>query len=720
MTDGAIWPTHLLELTDSVVEGQNAGERIGGTLDATRGECVPAMRRRPSIQRLLVCTAARVSARAHRATSGGVAPAVLLLGVLLLVSPALPAGAATTSDALAVGAATNVDAALVVPVSGGGATPQLAVGNFHTCVLLADSTMRCWGNNQSGRLGDGTTSQRNNPVQVLASGSTQGTNVLSGVVRIDAGGAHTCAVMDDTTLRCWGMGISGQLGDGATRERANPLTVLASGTASADPVPLTGVTAVATGSQHTCALLADTTVRCWGSGGSGRLGDGATSIRLNPVTVLTSGTATTDPVPLTGVVALSAGSSHTCALLDDTTVRCWGSGSSGQIGNGMSGGGAGSTHPVTVLASGTATTDPEPLTDVVAITAGSSHTCALLADATARCWGSSVFGQIGDGATSGRSNPVTVLASGTATSDPLPLTGVEAIAAGGRHTCALLSDTTARCWGRSDKGQIGDGAATDRLNPVTVLTSGTAAADPVSLTGVSTVAIGFDHSCSLLTDRTLRCWGMGDNGQLGDGAATDRLNPVTVLVSGTAVADPVPLEVGIAPTVDPGDDGDDDGDGDVGDDSDSDSDDGSDGDDDATGSSDPEDPATTRPRVACDTSAPTVGARITCTVTGGEAGVTILWRAAYNPVFAGEGVTLDADGTGSFAFTVPTSALGSELTVELIDWTGPLRLGVVGGPSPTRVAAGHGSVPTVPILTVIALAAVAGAALLGRRTLRAR
>ena len=110
------------------------------------------------------------------------------------------------------------------------------------------------------------------------------------------------------------------------------------------------------------------------------------------------------------------------------------------------------------------------------------------------------------------------------------------------------------------------------------------------------------------------------------------------------------------------------------------------------------------PSVSCVPSPPVAGASVTCTVTGGNAGIDILWRAAYDPVIAETGVTLDASGSGTFSFTVPAAALGEELTVELVEWTAPLSLGTVGGPVPTSVPSGEGPVPAWSLVLAVLIA----------------
>ncbi|NDE17543.1 BspA family leucine-rich repeat surface protein, partial [bacterium] len=221
---------------------------------------------------------------------------------------------------------------------------QIATGYQHTCALLTDQTVKCWGYNSSGQIGDGTTTNRSTPTTVTG---------LANVSSIAAGESHTCAVLTDQTVKCWGGNAYGQLGDGTQTDRRTPTTVTG----------LTSVSSIATGYQHTCALLTDQTVKCWGYNSSGQIGDGTISNRSTPTTV----------TGLTSVSAIATEYYHTCAVLTDQTVKCWGDNSSGQLGDGTT-----SNRPPTTVTG---------LTSVSSIATGGSHTCAVLTDQTVKCWG---------------------------------------------------------------------------------------------------------------------------------------------------------------------------------------------------------------------------------------------------------------------------------------------------------------------------------------------
>jgi alpha-tubulin suppressor-like RCC1 family protein len=257
--------------------------------------------------------------------------------------------------------------------------------------------------------------------------------------RISAGTEHACAIKEDGTVRCWGANFAGQIGDGTTVNRSQPVQVLSIGS----------VVSVAAGTAHTCALRATGTVACWGNNASGQLGDGTTNQRTVPV----------DVAGLSNVKAIAAGSAHTCALAADGAVRCWGANVSGQLGNGSTSSAV--LTPVAVL----------NLSGIAAISAGHAQTCALASGGLITCWGDNTIGQLGDGTTTSRPSPGTIVAG---------FKDAVAIGSGGDHTCALRATGALMCWGDNYGGQLGDGTAIDRPLPVTV--TGVAGAVAVAAT----------------------------------------------------------------------------------------------------------------------------------------------------------------------------------------------------------------------------------------------
>jgi alpha-tubulin suppressor-like RCC1 family protein len=349
----------------------------------------------------------------------------------------------------------------------------IAAGMWHTCALTSGGGVKCWGLNGNGQLGDGTVTDRHTPVNV--------SGLASGVSAITAGRSHTCALTAGGGVKCVGANASGQLGNGTTTSRTKPVSV--SGLAS-------GVSAITAGDFHTCALTTGGGVKCWGYNGFGQLGDGTDTQRLTPVDV--SGLAS-------GVSAIAAGEFHTCALTAEGGVKCWGSNVFGQLGDGTT---TTRTKPVNV--SGLASR-------VSAIAAGWDHTCARTTEGGAKCWGWNEYGQLGDGTTIWRLTPVGV--SGLAS-------GVSIITVGHAHTCARTSGGGVKCWGLNGNGQLGDGTTTRRLTPTNV--SGLAS-------GVSAISAGHAHTCARTSGGGVKCWGWNIFGQLGDGTTTDRHTPVDVV-----------------------------------------------------------------------------------------------------------------------------------------------------------------------------------------------
>jgi len=359
----------------------------------------------------------------------------------------------------------------------------IAGGGKHTCILTDASGVKCWGLNTSGQLGDGTVVNRTRPVDV--------DGLTNRVAAISAGFDHTCAMTANGRARCWGRN-DGRLGglapDGMAR--TTPLDVCAD---DACVTSLSNVDALAAGGSHTCALLRDGSVKCWGNNEDGQLGNGTRTRSPTPVEV----------GGLADVVAVGAGTSHTCALTAAGAVVCWGSNGEGQIGDeracGMR---CSAPSPVTGLDSG-----------VAAISVAGLHACALTTGGAVRCWGFNFDGQVGTGT------------SGTIYTTPANVSGLDsgvaAISANGGfrgHTCALTSAGRLQCWGDNAEGQLGDGSTTDRYTPVEV----------PGLSDVVRVAAGDAHTCALTGAGEMLCWGNNASGQLGDGTNTDRTSPVPV------------------------------------------------------------------------------------------------------------------------------------------------------------------------------------------------
>ena len=389
----------------------------------------------------------------------------------------------------------------VGPVDLGSGRTAVAVsaGLSHTCALLDNDTVRCWGANGSGQLGYANTTT----VGDKSPGSAGTVNLGAGrtAVAIAAGGNFTCALLDNDTVRCWGANGSGQLGYGNTTTVGDNETP-----GSVGPVDLgAGRTAVAisAGLNSACAILDNGTLRCWGANASGQLGTGTTENvgdnetpgSIAPVNLGSGRTAT----------AVSVGNAHVCALLDNGTVKCWGAGAGGRLGYGNTNNvlNPGSVGAVDLGTGRSAT----------AIAAGEAHTCAVLDDGNVRCWGSNAFGQLGYGNTEAIGDNETPGMAGPAALGSGRL-GV-AISAGDHHTCALIDNGTLRCWGAGNYGQLGYGNTTTIGDNETPGSAGPVPAGAGH--GAVEVANGFWFTCALLDDGTVHCWGSGENGHLGYG-----------------------------------------------------------------------------------------------------------------------------------------------------------------------------------------------------------
>ena len=378
----------------------------------------------------------------------------------LAVSPASATiGVGQTQPFTATGHFTFGPDRVVSPVS------ALEGGDGFTCALLVNGTVKCWGA-FAGLV-------PSSPVPVTIAG-------LSEVVSLGAGTSQACAVLANGSVKCWGFGY---LGNGPLTTSTTPVTV--SGITSATAV------VVGASTRHACALLADGSIRCWGQGGL--LGDGTTDEALTPVAV--SG--------ITNAVAISSeGGLHTCALLANREIRCWGESPLGQLGDGSA---AGTIATVPVTVSGIA--------DATAVAAGSSHTCAIVGGGAVKCWGGNFFGQIGTGMIGGGWNtPVPVIG----------ITNAVAIAAGDFHTCALLSDGSARCWG----AEFASGSPAPSGTPIVI----------AGVSNATALGTGDAHSCAMLATGSVKCWGLGVSGQLGDGNTVASPNPVAVVGVATGLS----------------------------------------------------------------------------------------------------------------------------------------------------------------------------------------
>lgn len=369
----------------------------------------------------------------------------------------------------------------------------VALGGNHTCVLVDDGSVRCWGNGNNGRTGHGSLDDIGDDEPASAGPVVE----LGGPVeQIATGIGHTCARRAGD-LRCFGRAAEGQLGYGSVLDIGDDELPTAVGF-----VPLGGpVQAVYTrgGSFHGCALLVDGSVRCWGAAGSGRLGVPGVTTPIGDDEPASAAAAVDVGGP---VAALTTGAEHTCARLVDGSVRCWGSNTSGQLGLGQPGDVGDDETPASV--------GPVLVGGVVqSLVAGWFHTCALLDGGSVRCWGRGNNGRLGYGNTTwiGLSNT-------PASAGDVNVGGVVVqLAAGNAHTCALMVGGTVRCWGWGAQGQLGYGNVQDVGDDETPASAG----DVDVGAGVVQIAADGNYTCALIDDGQVRCWGNGGDGRLGYG-----------------------------------------------------------------------------------------------------------------------------------------------------------------------------------------------------------
>jgi len=362
---------------------------------------------------------------------------------------------------------------------------QVSTGTQFTCAVKSDGTVWCWGYNNVGQLGNGTTTNASRPVQVT--GLTNATQVASA-------DTASCALKSDGTVWCWG---GGRLGNGSAAGSTVPVQVS----------DLTTAIQISGKFQHFCAVKSDQNVVCWGWNALNIMGDSTGTDRLVP-------TAPNPALPM-GVVQVSSGVFGTSVLLSDGTVRSWGAGNNGALGNGS-----------TTYSTSTKTA-PTGLSTVSKISGGPGwgNLCAIeTAGSVVKCWGLNNNGQLGIGvaAASGadywRLTPV-VVSGFTST--------VTAIDVGIYTPCAVLADTSLMCWGYNGEGQAGV-SGTQVLTPTAV----------PNMTGVSQVSPGYYHSCAVLGDTTVKCWGRNTYGALGNNTTTNSVAAVSVLAPPTTLSTP--------------------------------------------------------------------------------------------------------------------------------------------------------------------------------------
>ena len=350
---------------------------------------------------------------------------------------------------------------------------QIAAGGHHTCAITTDGGAMCWGDNALGQLGNNSTTNSPTPVAV--------TDLRSGVNSVSLGDYHTCATTTAGTVKCWGQGRYGQLGNNSRSNSSTPVAVAGLGNS---------VASISSGLNHTCAVTTAGAAKCWGQNSYSQLGNNSIGDRHAPVAVVGLGS---------GVASISSGIYHTCAITTAGAAKCWGYNALGQLGDNST-----ITRSSAVAVVGLSN-------GVASISAGHYHTCAITTAGAAKCWGNNAQGELGNNSTSNRSTPVAVVGLGS---------GVVSISSGGYHTCAITTAGATKCWGYNSYGHLGNNSTTNRSTPVAVTGLSN---------GVASISSGSHHTCAITTAGAARCWGRNLNGQLGNNSTANSPTPVDVL-----------------------------------------------------------------------------------------------------------------------------------------------------------------------------------------------
>jgi len=407
----------------------------------------------------------------------------------------------------------------------------LSVGGTHSCVIRMDSTTWCWGYGNYGQIGDGG---------VYASGTmpnqVQFENNLS-AISISTGYFHSCAILSDNSMQCWGRNEQGQLGIGSLDNKHSPTKVQL-------PQGRTAL-AISLGNSHTCAILDDFSIRCWGNNDFGQIGDGTTDDRTTPSSVILSG--------LNNPLQISSGYDSTCALFDDGSLQCWGSNDYGQLGIGS-----------TTQSSSPQSLNSISHLEASSVTVGNYFACANFHDGSPRCWGIGTSGQLGTGLNSNSNVPTLakdyfganedgfMLVQGTETSIPIHVAGWEfdstlmsvlplglewndstnSIRLDGRLPIGNYTTIVQFTAGSYTANVAVDIMIIERIDPwsdrVPSHTHGMAILDDVDSNFPLDLDVGGSHSCYISVSKYNYCQGLNSNGQLGEGSTTQRATPYKI------------------------------------------------------------------------------------------------------------------------------------------------------------------------------------------------
>ncbi|MEK6704347.1 MAG: hypothetical protein AABZ06_01020 [Bdellovibrionota bacterium] len=401
---------------------------------------------------------------------------------------------------------TQSAAEIITPVS---------TGNFFTCRILANGSIKCWGQNNHGQLGLGDKENRgdssgemgqNLPEVPLGTGHT--------ATAISAGLDHVCAILEDGSVKCWGQNNHGQLGLGDKENRGDIPGEMGNALPSIDLGSGRKAIAVALGAEHSCALLDNGTVKCWGRNNDGQLGLGDSKSRGDKPAEMGDNLPAVNLGTGRTARSLSAGKNFTCAVLDNDTVKCWGYNNYGQLGQGGSKTLGDSANEMgdnlSTISLGSGRT-------ARSVSAGESFACALLDNYEIKCWGRNNYGQLGIGNKSAIGDKAGQMGDDLQRVELGTAHTATSVVSGAYHTCAILNNGDTKCWGRNTFGQLGLGDTATRGDKTGDMGDSLGAVSIGASRSARFIDIDETHSCAVLDDGTTKCWGKNNNGQLGQG-----------------------------------------------------------------------------------------------------------------------------------------------------------------------------------------------------------
>lgn len=434
------------------------------------------------------------------------------------VSPSDPTQSCSVSNGSGVVAGANIDDVLVT-CANAYTTLQIEVGSYSSCALLNYNQLKCWGWNAYGQLAQGDTVDRGDDAGEMGNALMQiDVRAPRTVVQMETGGEHACAVLDNGRVRCWGRNDRGQLGLGDVDNRGDAPGEMGDNLSTVDLGSGRSALQVAVGNQHSCALLDNGGVKCWGRNDFGQLGQGHNFDKGDGPNELGDFLSEIALDASYGTVTqIAAGGFHTCALFDSGNVQCWGVNDQGQLGLGDT---ESRGDEVNEMGTNLPAVNLGTGRTAVQISAGLYHTCALLDNDRVKCWGRNLEGQLGLGDTDNRGDAANEMG------DALPVIALgqgllgqplstSQVSAGGWHTCALLNTNLVKCWGTNSAGELGIGDTLRRGDDAGEMGNALPVIDLGTGRTAVQVSAGSAHSCARLDNGDVKCWGDALFGQIG-------------------------------------------------------------------------------------------------------------------------------------------------------------------------------------------------------------